>query len=469
MLTVDSLVPALEPAGGAELAADERLGCYRIVRFVAQGSMGRVYEVQHATLGRRFALKVLQPKYRLDADVRRRFRREAEIGARLESAHLAAVLDYDVEARDWPYIVLEYVDGRSLTELLRAEGSLPLRRVARIVSQLASGLGVAHSQGIVHRDLKPSNVLVCRDAEGLDHCKIVDFGVAKTGGSELGEPSLGTAVGALIGTVAYMAPEQLRGETDLDSRVDVYALGAIAHECLSGQRLARGSTPHELMYQLVHRGPTPLAELRPDLPLPVCRAVDRAVSVDRRARHASAPELADALRQAVDAAREMSELPPDTPRQLEPLPAESSPALAPRRAWRGLVGAGALTLCLLAFALGRRSVQQPVALASQLAEARPPPLAPRGESTPSASPPALAVPSPALAVSPPMLPSSAARAQLDARAPVLPQPVRSVPQAPVKRRHVTPASPSVERSPAEAPVPLERFRLENPYKRSSPP
>src|SRR6185436_17322081 len=165
-----------------------------------------------------------------------RFQREAEAAGALESENVAAALDFGIAQDGAPYIVLEYLVGESLEHLLEREVHLPAARASNIVAQACRGVQAAHAAGIVHRDLKPHNLFVCRREDGTDLVKVLDFGVAKLQAIDEAAASTRTGTGAVLGTPSYMSPEQARGAAVVDNRADVYALGAIFYQLVSGQK-----------------------------------------------------------------------------------------------------------------------------------------------------------------------------------------------------------------------------------------
>jgi serine/threonine protein kinase len=204
---------------------------YRLERLIAEGSMGSVYEARHLRIPKRFAVKFLRIGLTENAEALERFRREAEVVAGLDHPNIVEVYDYNVTEDGSPYIVLEYLDGNHLGAHLRETGKIALDDALPIVSAVGAALVVAHAKNVIHRDLKPENIVLCADG-----CvKVVDFGVAKLRGA----PEL-TAVNTIVGTVPYMAPEQLMGGV-LDARVDQYALATIAYEMLTGEMAFDGS------------------------------------------------------------------------------------------------------------------------------------------------------------------------------------------------------------------------------------
>jgi eukaryotic-like serine/threonine-protein kinase len=278
----------------AQLAGQVLSGRYRVLEHIGQGAVGNVYLVEHVHVGRRYALKLLRPEHRASQAIQQRFRHEAKLGACLRSAYAVEVFDYDT----WhgaPYLVMEHLEGSSLRSLLEREGPLPVLRAASLIREACRGVGDVHALGIVHRDLKPSNLFVC-GARGGERCKVLDFGIAKHEPNAVASSTgPATATGAIVGTLAYMAPEQIRATPSLDARADVYALGAILYECLAGQPAFAAPGVPALMYKILEERPAPLAELRPELPRELVAIIERALACEREARFQSARELEQAL------------------------------------------------------------------------------------------------------------------------------------------------------------------------------
>jgi serine/threonine protein kinase len=298
-------------------------GKYRIVRLLAEGGMGVVYEAQHAVVRRRFAIKFLRPDLAERRDILSRFQREAEAAGALENENVAAAIDFGISEQGAPYIVMEYLVGESLADLLAREGRLPVTRAAELVVQACRGVGAAHAAGIVHRDLKPHNLFVCRRQDGTDFIKVLDFGVAKLQAAD--EASAATRTGTVIGTAAYMAPEQARGEKVVDNRADVYALGAILYELLSLRKPHPGGSQNAILHHIATQPPIPLEAIEPELPCDLTEIVGRAISSDPAARPASVEALDSAL--APFARREVWPAPPEDP---TPRPGELSSTMLAR-------------------------------------------------------------------------------------------------------------------------------------------
>ena len=266
---------------------------YRIVRLLAEGGMGVVYEAQHTVVRRRFAVKFMRRDLAERRDILTRFQREAEAAGALESEHVAAAVDFGIAEDGAPYIVMEYLVGESLTALLGRQGPLPVGRAADLVSQGGRGMEVAHAAGIIHRDLKPQNLFVCRRQDGTDLLKVLDFGVAKL--QSIDELNAATRTGAVVGTVAYMSPEQARGDKVVDQRSDVYALGAILYELCSGRKPHPGESQNAILHHIATQPVVPLESVAADLPVGFLAIVAGALAADPAARPPSAGALVEAL------------------------------------------------------------------------------------------------------------------------------------------------------------------------------
>jgi serine/threonine protein kinase len=259
---------------------------YEILGELGRGGMGVVYRARQQSLGRLVALKMLLPNSGAGAEELARFRREAEAVAALRHANFVHI--YDVGEQDGrPFFVLEFVDGGSLASRL-ATLPPPPGEAARLLETLARAMHRAHQSGIVHRDLKPANILLMADGTP----KIADFGLAK----KLDAPGSQTRTGAILGTPSYMAPEQAQGRTsDIGPASDVYALGAILYEALTGSPPFQAYSLLDLLYQVVHQPPLPPSRLRPDVPPDLERICLRCLEKDPAQRYASAADLAEDL------------------------------------------------------------------------------------------------------------------------------------------------------------------------------
>ena len=222
---------------------------YRLLYPLGRGGMGAVWVAEHVELGVNAAVKFIDPRLAEDDYALKRFKREARAAALLQSTHVVHVFDYGIDRGD-PYIVMELLTGETLATRLGREGQLAVEEVSQVISQMCKALARAHEQGIVHRDLKPENVFLVDESPGFT-VKLLDFGVAKLLG-ERGHSELVTQSGYLLGTLKYMSPEQLNGSRKVDARADVWALGVIAFECLTGQLPGRRGSPFELIAEICH-------------------------------------------------------------------------------------------------------------------------------------------------------------------------------------------------------------------------
>ncbi len=270
-------------------------GAYRIVRLIAQGGMGFVYEAEQLRLDRHVALKILSVDPKKSGEFLPRFRREAEICAKLSHPNIIAVLDWNV-THGMPYMVMEFLEGEDLGFRL-SRGAMTFDEALPIITDIAAGLAAAHAHGVVHRDLKPSNIFLCDVGANRPHVKLLDFGVSKVAW----ETTLSTTSPKVLGSPRYMAPEQARGDPNIDARVDQFALGAVIYEMLSGNFAFDGESLTTVLYRVVHEQPTPLATLSPHLPPHVIATVERAMAKKPGDRFQDVAQLVEALRGVVPA------------------------------------------------------------------------------------------------------------------------------------------------------------------------
>ena len=282
-----------------------RLGAYEIVSLIGSGGMGEVYRARDTRLGRDVAIKVIPPAYSADADRLQRFEQEARAAALLNHPNILAVFDVGTYVSSTgsgpasPYIVSELLEGETLRERLAA-GPLPVRKAIDFGIQMAQALAAAHEKGIIHRDLKPENIFINRDGRA----KVLDFGLAKltqpdsplVAGTNLPTtpPANQTQAGLILGTIGYMAPEQVRG-LKIDHRADVFAFGAILYEMLSGVRAFRGDTTIDTITSILKEDPPDLPVAERHIPPALARIVDRCLEKDAASRFHSMHDLAIAL------------------------------------------------------------------------------------------------------------------------------------------------------------------------------
>ena len=266
-------------------------GKYSLVRLIGEGGMGVVFEATHVRLRQRLAIKVLRPDVpELDAVVAR-FEREARAAAQLQSIHTARVIDVDALPSGLPYIVLEYLEGRDLDAELGVTGAMSVPDAVDIVLQVAEAMAEAHALGIVHRDLKPSNLFICRVGDQPRRIvKVLDFGISKIESDD----SRLTPSHAYFGTPYYAAPEQLRAASTADGRSDVWSLGSILFELLTGRTPFVGSISAVIAKVVADPVPWP-TELRPELPRDLARIVMHALQRDPMQRFQNMREFAQAL------------------------------------------------------------------------------------------------------------------------------------------------------------------------------
>jgi tRNA A-37 threonylcarbamoyl transferase component Bud32 len=263
---------------------------YRLRGRLGRGGMGEVYEAVHVEIPRRFAVKVLRAEYASDAQMLERFRREAKAAATLNSDHIVQVLDFGHADDGSPYLAMELLEGTDLRRLLQQRGRLSVPDAIDVVLQASAGAAVAHEQSIIHRDLKPENLFLAQRGQRCT-VKVLDFGIAKLrvqGGT--------TASGRLLGTPAYMSPEQVRSPGDIDARTDIYALGVILYELLTGQLPHPGEEPLEIITHLLFSEAKPVRSWNEAVPEELAEVVHRALRPARAERFQSVAELQDALR-----------------------------------------------------------------------------------------------------------------------------------------------------------------------------
>jgi len=276
---------------------------YRIVRQIGEGAMGGIYEARQLRLDKRVAIKVLARELAVNGEALLRFHREAEITSQLGHPNIITVFDFGTTEQGQPYLVMEFLEGEDLADRLSREKKLPLAGAVRINKQVASALAETHAKGVVHRDLKPANIFLSK-IQGEDFAKILDFGISKVRAASTALTNAST----LMGTPMYMAPEQAKGETELDHWTDQWALACITYEMLAGRPPFVGDDTAALLYQVVHEDPPPLAQFNPNLPPHVDGIIRRALTKDQNERF---PHVT-AFAQAFEAAAEGKPIPADS-------------------------------------------------------------------------------------------------------------------------------------------------------------
>jgi beta-lactam-binding protein with PASTA domain/predicted Ser/Thr protein kinase len=264
-------------------------GRYRLEASIGTGGMAQVFRGVDGTLDRTVAIKILAPRFASDPSFVDRFRREAQAAARLNHPNIVNVYDTGVDG-DTNYIVMEYVEGRTLAEYLGTGGTLAPAKAAEIAEKVAEALAAAHAQGVIHRDIKPANIMVTRDGR----VKVMDFGIARL----VAGPDTVEQTAAVLGTAAYLSPEQAQGQT-VDARSDLYSLGVVLYEMLTGKPPFTGDSAMAVAYKHVQESPVTPSALNHDVPPPLDAVVMRALAKNPANRYQSAGEFRDDLRRVI--------------------------------------------------------------------------------------------------------------------------------------------------------------------------
>ncbi len=278
-ITKTLITPAERLQKGSTIA-----GRYKIIEELGRGGMGVVYKAEDTKLKRTVALKFLPPELTHISEVKERFMREAQAAAALDHPNICTVHEFD-EAEEKPFISMAYIEGQSLKKKIES-GPLELDEALRIATQVAEGLHEAHKKGVVHRDIKSSNIMVTEQ----DHAKIMDFGLARVAGG-----TLVTKEGTTMGTIAYMSPEQARGE-EVNHRTDIWSLGVVLYEMISGQLPFKGEHDQSVMYSILNEEPEPITNLTPDIPMAIEQIVGKALEKKPDERYQHTEELLEDLR-----------------------------------------------------------------------------------------------------------------------------------------------------------------------------
>ena len=283
------------------LQAGRLFGNYRVVRLIGEGAFGEVYLAENPLIERRAAIKVLRPMLALDTDLVRRFFNEARAASAIRHPSIIEVYDAGGTPEGAPYILMEFLEGKSLKKRLAEVGRCSIAQALEVASQAGSALAAAHAVGIVHRDLKPENLFLVPDvtAPGGERVKILDFGIAKvkkSGGGGSSSASFRTEAGLIMGSPTYMSPEQCKDSADVDLRADIYSFATILYEMLAGRPPYVAATGVELLLMHLSDPPRPLHELAPDVPGHVEDAVMRALRQERSERFEGVPSFLKALR-----------------------------------------------------------------------------------------------------------------------------------------------------------------------------
>ncbi len=289
-------------------------GCYEIMSVIGHGGMGVVYKARHQLMDRIVAIKMMKSQLISDTISVKRFQQEVKAYAKINHPHVITVFDFGVSPDGLPYIVMDYLEGHPLSDVIKKDGSVGVERAIRVLTQACEALAHAHKQGIVHRDLKPGNIVLIEYDGDPDFVKVVDFGVAKLMNAQ--EQRL-TQTGEVCGSPVYMSPEQCLGQ-EMDLRSDIYSMGIVIYETVTGKLPLIGRTMVDTMAKQVSEMPPPFAKIRPDIYIPerLQSVVFKAMSKEPAQRHQTMDELREDLEKAIPKPAR-----PSTLRQVEPFKA----------------------------------------------------------------------------------------------------------------------------------------------------
>lgn len=265
-------------------------GRYEIVRKIGEGGMGMVFEAKHTALGKRVAIKVLSKQLTHRTDAVKRFHLEARIAGSIGHINICEVIDFGTTKDGFAFLVMEYLTGETVADILARQGTLPVNVALRIISQVLDALEEVHSRGIIHRDLKPENLFVTEVKGHGVTVKVLDFGISKVTSAEAPSMSL-TKTGAVIGTPYYMSPEQIRGSKDVNNRTDLYSCGAILYEMVTGEVPYGGETFTEVLSKILEEDIPDPSKIVSSLPEGIVRVVRRALEKNPQKRYQSAEEF----------------------------------------------------------------------------------------------------------------------------------------------------------------------------------
>jgi eukaryotic-like serine/threonine-protein kinase len=271
-------------------------GKYRIDSVIGEGGMGYVVVAYHLQLDTKVAIKLLRAEMATNAEAVERFAREARAAVRITSPHVARVFDVGQLDSGAPYMVMEFLEGGDLSNLIQKRGPLPIQEAVDYLLQACEAIAEAHAAGIVHRDLKPANLFCARRADGSVTIKVLDFGISKLTGGAAGALNH-TKTTAIMGSPFYMSPEQMESTRGVDIRTDVWGLGIILYELVTGRTPFEGNTMPEVCLRIATQQPAPLRSLRMDAPAALELAILRCLEKDREKRYGNVARLAVALRE----------------------------------------------------------------------------------------------------------------------------------------------------------------------------
>ena len=289
---------APQPSPESNLVGETLDGRYQILRKIGEGGMSSVYLARDLVSGERRAVKILSGALSSDTNAMERLRREAGLGMRLAHPNVCHIISLGETTDGLVYVVMPFIEGEILADRTNRLGCIPLDDAAPLVRDIAVGLNVAHQLDVVHRDLKPENVMLCKRAGGAEYAVVMDFGLAKEGAADPELRKL-TATGIILGTPAFMSPEQLRGKP-IDARSDVYALALVTYEMITGRLPFQGRTQQEIVIARLRSEPISLGEVNPELDAPaVERVLAKAMQRNPEDRYQTTIEFAEAFMAAV--------------------------------------------------------------------------------------------------------------------------------------------------------------------------
>jgi serine/threonine-protein kinase len=270
---------------------------YRLQRLLGSGASGSVWAARNELIDRDVALKVMRPEVAEDAVALQRFFNEAKASGRVRSPSIVEILDLGQAEDGSPFLVFELLEGEGIDERLRREGTVPPETLLELLSGVARALELAHAQGIIHRDLKPANIYLTRGVNGQPIAKILDFGISKI--FDTGHNFTLTRTGTVVGSPAYMSPEQAAGREDIDGRADIWSLGVVMYEALTGTLPHQAANYNQLMVRILTQDCDPVQTRKPDLPPSVCAIVDACLKRERDERTSNAGVLANQMEAAL--------------------------------------------------------------------------------------------------------------------------------------------------------------------------
>lgn len=300
-----TMVTSSAVSASEQAPEDPRIGLvlldrYRIVKKLGAGGMGDVYEGVHELIGKKLAIKCLHADFSAHPEAVARFQREARAATAVGNEHIVDVSDIGELPDGSPFMVMEYLEGQELAGIVDETKKISIPRAIKIALEILEALHAAHESGVVHRDMKPENVFLIRRGENEDFVKVLDFGISMI--TENSDAALGrmTQTGVAMGTPNYMSPEQAKGDRDLDHRTDLYSLGVILYEVLTGKVPFSAGTLAVLMTKILTESPRPISDIRDDVPVALDRIILRAMAKAPAVRYEDAEEFADALRPFLD-------------------------------------------------------------------------------------------------------------------------------------------------------------------------